>query len=238
MEAEYLTDDPEILKEHTQLKSQIQKLNKSKEVLLKRKAKFFNLLDEKQRAALAAIEADSLENRPGSNFNPYALEKDHLNQSLAYTVSHHYNTSGFKKDAGLFVEGSVSDSVKGTEAAQRSVVENETYGTAADADTPLDQTGMDPDMVVTLQSLGVLKVSDITNHSAKDYIEKFNMTLPKFEALLDELNVLGIHLHFDANWDRNNGRIRKKRTEFYEYRHVPGGNVKWSDPYLPDDKQN
>ncbi len=93
---------------------------------------------------------------------------------------------------------------------------------------------MKPHIVDLLASYGIHRIYEITHYSARDYLEKFGMSLARFEEFLDELNVLGIHLHFDSKWDQQNHRIRKKRREFIQYQHVPKDVVKWFDPYKHD----
>ncbi len=175
-----------------------------------------------------------------SNFNPMAFEVDHplfWSKPIVVLLNNQYDSYVRQTDQlwPLFMSARVAPgAVSGDREFNRDGWgEALSEETAADSLASLEEVGMSAEVIANLNAVGIRNIYEITRYSARDFIEVHNFSPTMLDQLLDELNVLGIHLHFDGKWDRENLRIRKKRPEFYEQKHVPNTIVKWHSPSTP-----
>lgn len=227
------SENPEVRTQHARLEKEISDRHRQLSLLARKRADQIATFNAKQIEALQVLELDRRNNN-GSNYNPYAVEADYNLASLGSSVHHRYVQAAVSPHR--ITESSLSSSISNSPQLNKSALDTPNYGSFADSTVLLKNSGMSKSMVEVLDGFGIRSVLDLTQIAARDYIEKLGMSLPTFERLLDELNVIGVHVHFDNKWDRENHRIRARRPEYYEFRHTPreSGNLRWEDPHKTD----
>lgn len=169
------------------------------------------------------------------NFNPIGMEVDHEtiqnSPRIRVSVIDQTNSSGI----GSRYAVASGPSLDGTlDRLQRGNLETEvTEDSAADAMTPIEEEITDPQVVALLHSVGIHSVFEITNFDATSFVDTFHFTREQMELLLNELNAIGVNLHFDGTWDASKMKLRKAHPEYYQYKHVPSNFVQWSAPSTP-----
>lgn len=230
----YVSKDPVIEARHNDLESKIGNKKGQLERLERARADEVLKFNERERSAYATLQLET-QQANGSNFNPYSGGADYGIMNMNSTVRHHYLNTSIPKNR-ISEVAAIGTPIGNSRQLMKSIFDTPNFGSNADSTIPIRQTEMKPSMVETLEGYGIRSVFELTQYSAREYVEKFGMSLPEFKSLLTELNVLGIHVHFDAKWDRENHRILKQHPEFHQYRHTPkeSNNLRWEDPYKSD----
>lgn len=190
------------------------------------------LLSPREKEAVIEISGEG-----NSNFHPYSFSVDHptfwrrpkykvaMNKISSSGQAARDSIQGTQFDGSIPVAAGIKtldDPFQRSEWGSRLAEVS-----AADSVLPLEKSGMSEEIVSLLSSIGIRQVYEITNYSAKDYVDRFHVSRDTMMKLLDELNALGIHLHFDSSWDRIQ-KFRKERPEYYLHRHTP--RVRWGEP--------